>query len=162
MAVNPQQELIWQGRIHLGDEPGIYGDAHYSGICAEFPTTIYRSEPHQTDDTPFKLVLETEDLNTYNGYPGHAITVIIYEPDPNQQFRSVERVLAQGSFTSADNNRKEIEVKPGTAKGPFSISVRLRVDTTVNPGLYDDFIWNRLSLISPEYTYYASFGFKSP
>ena len=161
MAVNPQQELIWQGRIHLGDEPGIYGDAHYSGICAEFPITIYRLEPSQTNNTPFNLVLETEDLNTYNGYPGHAITIIIYEPDPNQQFHSVERVLAQGLFISADNNRKEIEVKPGTATGPFSITIKLRSDTSTNPGLYDDFIWIRLSLISPNYTYYASFGFKS-
>jgi len=31
MAVNPKRELIWQGRLHLGDEPGIYGDAHYCG-----------------------------------------------------------------------------------------------------------------------------------
>lgn len=162
MAVNTQQELIWQGRIHLGDEPGVYGDAHYPGICAEFPTTIYRLDPSKRDDKPFKLVLETEDLNTYNDYPGHVIAVIIYELDSKKQFHSVERVLAQERFTSADNNRKEIEVKPGTQEGPFSITLRLRIDTSVNPGLYDDFIWRKLSLISPDFTYYASFGFKSP
>ncbi len=22
MAINPQQELVWQGRLQLGDEPG--------------------------------------------------------------------------------------------------------------------------------------------
>jgi hypothetical protein len=31
MAVNQSQELIWQGHTHIGDEPGTYGNAHYSG-----------------------------------------------------------------------------------------------------------------------------------
>lgn len=45
MAVNPQQELIWQGRLQLGDQPGVYGDAAYSGITAELPMTVYRVDP---------------------------------------------------------------------------------------------------------------------
>jgi hypothetical protein len=162
MAVSPQQELIWQGRTHLGDEPGVYGDAHYSGLCAELPITVFRSDPMSTEDTPFKIVLETENLETFRPFPGHAITVIIYEPDPTQQFHSVERVLADERFTSDDNNRKEVTVKVGTEPGPFRISVRLRIDTTVNPGFYDDFVWLRLSLISEGFKYFASFGFDNP
>ena len=159
MAVNPNQELIWQGRIHLGDEPGIYGDAYYNGICAELPITIYRLEPTQIEDKAFKLILETENVKTYQGYPGHEISVFIYEPDPNQQDHSVERKLASSRLTDADNNRKEIEIQPGTAKSPFWLTVKLRNDTSVNPGLYDDFVWVKLSLLSDDFTYYASFGF---
>ena len=159
MAVNPNQELIWQGRIHLGDEPGIYGDAYYNGICAELPITIYRLEPTQIEDKAFKLILETENVKTYPGYPGHEISVFIYEPDPNQQDHSVERKLASSRLTDADNNRKEIEIQPGTAKSPFWLTVKLRNDTSVNPGLYDDFVWVKLSLLSDDFTYYASFGF---
>jgi hypothetical protein len=162
MAVNPQQELIWQGRTHLGDEPGVFGDSHYSGIAAELPITVRRLDPDDTEDVPFKLVLDTENLETFGGYPGHAITVIIYEPDPTQPFHSVERILARDVFTSADNNHKEVTVSVGKSSGPFFISVRLRIDTTVNPGFYDDFVWIRLSLLSEGPKFFASFGFDNP
>ena len=159
MAVNPQQELIWQGRTHLGDEPGIFGDAHYSGLCAELPITVFRSDPAMPEDLPFKLVLETENLETFNPFPGHAITVFIYEPDPPKPFHAIEKVLARDRFTGGDNNRKEVIVKVGKAPGPFRLSVQLRIDTTVQPGFYDDFLWIRLSLLSEGFKYFASLGF---
>jgi hypothetical protein len=37
---NQKSELIWAGRIHLGDEPGVYGDAAYTGLATEFPLTL--------------------------------------------------------------------------------------------------------------------------
>jgi len=156
MANPPQQEMIWQGRLQLGDEPGTYGDASYPGICAELPITVIRSDPAGQE---FKLVLATEDLETFQGYPGHAITVVMYLPDPNQPFHSIEQVVASASFVSADHNKKELTVNVGSAPGPFRLSVRLRIDTTVNPGLYDDFIWRRLSLKATSFQFFASFGF---
>lgn len=161
MAVNSQQELVWQGRLHLGDEPGIYGDAAYSGFATEMPLTVQRLDASQTDPTRFKLILETEDLQTFMGFPGHAITVVIYEPDPNQQLHFVERILAQERFTGSDNNRKEVALNVGNVQGPFRLSVRLRCDTSVAPGLYDDFVWLRLSLVADNFEFYASLGFQS-
>lgn len=162
MAVNQNQELIWQGRIHIGDEPGVYGDADYSGLSAELPITVYRSDTSNSDENPFKLILETENLETYTGYAGHEITVTTYEPDPATPYHSVERVLATTRFTTDDSNRKEVDVTPGATPGPFFISVRLRVDTTVNPGFYDDFVWKQISLISTDFEYYSSIGFNNP
>jgi hypothetical protein len=156
MAITSQQEMIWQGRLHLGDEPGIFGDASYPGLCAELPITVSRSDPAAQE---FKLVLATSDLETFQGYPGHEITVFIYLPDPNQQFHSIQQVLATARFTSADQNTKAVTVNVGTASGPFRLSVRLRVDTTVNPGLYDDFVWRKLSLKANNFEFFASFGF---
>jgi hypothetical protein len=158
MTTTSQQELIWQGRLHLGDEPGIYGDASYAGLCGELPFTVTRSDPagHQ-----FKVVLTTSDLSTFDNYPGHEITVISYVPDPTQPFRSIEEVLATARFVSADQNAKQVTVNVGTASGPFRLSVRLRIDTTANPGLYDDFVWTRLSLKAVNFQFFASFGFSS-
>ena len=161
MSVNPQQELVWLGRLHLGDEPGVYGNSSYCGLTAELPLSVYRLDPAQTNVSTFKLVLETEALQTFNGYPGHEITVIIYEPAPSQTLRSIERILVSDRFTGSDNNRKEVEVDIGQLVGPFRISVRLRCDTTVNPGLYDDFVWLKLSLAAQNFAFYASFGFPS-
>lgn len=36
---NPQQELIWRGRLQVGDELDVYGDACYAG----------RDQPHGHD-----------------------------------------------------------------------------------------------------------------
>jgi hypothetical protein len=156
MANTSQPEMIWQGRLHLGDEPGIFGDASYPGLCAELPITVSRSDQAAQD---FKLVLATSDLETFQGYPGHEITVFMYLPDPNQQFHSIQQILATARFTSADQNTKTVTVNVGTAPGPFRLSVRLRVDTTVNPGLYDDFVWRKLSLTVTNFQFFASFGF---
>jgi hypothetical protein len=158
MANSPQQEMIWQGRLHLGDEPGIHGDASYSGLCAELPITVTRFDPVAQQ---FQLVLTTAGLETFQGYPGHELTVFMYLPDPNQPFRSIEQVVASARFVSVDQNTKQVTVNVGSEPGPFRLSVRLRVDTTVNPGLYDDFIWRRLALKATNFQFFASFGFPS-
>jgi hypothetical protein len=54
---------------------------------------------------------------------------------------------------------KEVTVDVGSAPGPFRLSVRLRIDTEVNPGLYDDFVWDRLSLRAVNFQFFASLGF---
>jgi hypothetical protein len=159
MANSPQQEMIWQGRLQLGDEPGIFGDAAYTGLCAELPFTIFRSNPAAQD---FKLVLATDDLDTFQGYPGHEITVFTYLPDPNQPFHSIQQVLATERFLGTDQNKKEVSVTVGSGPGPFFLSLRIRIDTTVNPGLYDDFVWRKLSLKVTNFQFFASFGFSSP
>jgi hypothetical protein len=158
MAITPQQEMIWHGKLHLGDEPGIYGDASYTGLCAELPFTVVRSDPNAHD---FKIVLKTSNLETFQGYPGHEITVFMFLPDPTQQFHSIHEVLATARFLGTDHNTKDVTVNVGTAPGPFRLSVRLRVDTTVNPGLYDDFLWHGLSLKATNFQFFASFGFSA-
>jgi hypothetical protein len=156
VAVSPKQELIWEGRLHLGDEPGIYGDAAYTGLCAEHPFTVFRSDPAAQE---FKVVLATANLETFTGFPGHEITIFGYEPDPAQPGHSIRQVVATARFTSADDNNKQVTVNVGTNPGPFRLSAQLRIDTTVNPGLYDDFIWRRLSLKVKDFAFFASFGF---
>ena len=49
---NPKDELIWQGRIHLGDEPGVYGDASYSGLCTERPIAVLPFDPTGSEEEP--------------------------------------------------------------------------------------------------------------
>ena len=159
MAVSTQGELVWQGRLQLGDEPGVFGDAAYTGLSSEIPITVQRSDPNNPSSTTFKLVLETADVQTFSGYPGHLIEVIQYLPDPAQPFHSIQQTIAQARLTSADNNRKEVAVLVGTSAGPFRLSVRLRCDTSVNPGLYDDFVWRRLKLLAENFAFFASLGF---
>jgi hypothetical protein len=152
-------ELVWEGRIHVGDEPGVYGDAAYSGIALELPLTLRKTDPAGPDTTT--LVLRTQDVQTFAGYPGHLITVTAYQPDPNDPTRATETVLTTERLTSADNNRKEIVARLAGLNSPAFVSVRVRADTTVPPGLYDDFVVTRLLNRSANFTFVASFGFSA-
>jgi hypothetical protein len=154
-----QPELVWEGRIHLGDEPGVYGDAEYSGIALEFPLTLRKTDPAGPDTTT--LVLRTQDIQTFTGYPGHLITVTAYQLDPQDPTRSIETQLATARLNSADNNRKEVPINLTGLTSPVFVSVRVRVDTTVPPGLYDDFVVTRLLNKSANFTFVASFGFST-
>ena len=108
------------------------------------------------------MVIDTEDVDIYTGYPGHEIVVTAYEADPANPFHSIEKVVLRERLTSADANHKEISVLSGTSPAPIFISVRVRVDTTVNPGLYDDFLFTRLSFRANDYALYAVLGFRNP
>ncbi len=152
-----QPELVWEGRVHLGDEPGVYGDAAYSGIAVEFPLTLRKTDPAGPDTTT--LVLRTQDVQTFAGYPGHLITVTAYQPDPGDPTHATETVLATERLTSADNNRREVAINLAGIASPAFVSVRVRVDTEVPAGLYDDFVVTRLLNRSTGFTFVASFGF---
>jgi len=154
---SPQPELIWQGRTHLGDEAGVFGDAAYSGLSTELPVTLRKIDPAGPDITT--LVVETENVQTFAGYPGHLITVVLYEEDPAQPGHFLETVLATERLTTADGNRREIAISLAGKPSPLFTGVRIRIDTEVPPGLYDDFVFLRLSNDSPGATFVASLGF---
>jgi hypothetical protein len=155
LSVRP--ELVWEGRLHVGDEPGVYGDAAYCGIALELPLTLRKTDPVGPDTTT--LVLRTQDVQTFAGYPGHLITVTAFQPDSNDPTHATETVLTMERLTSADNNRKEIVINLAGIGSPAFISVRVRVGTEVPPGLYDDFVVTRLLNSSANFTFVASFGF---
>lgn len=159
MALSAQAELIWQGRTHLGDEPGIHGDAAYSGLGVELPITLDKTDQSAPDTTT--LVVRTRDVQTFQGYPGHLITVAAYVPDPTQPNHANRTVLARERLTSADDNVKEVEVDLSGLAFPAFVGVRVQVDTDVPPGLYDDFLLVRLSNSSENFAFVASFGFRA-
>ncbi|URM91342.1 hypothetical protein LUW75_16705 [Streptomyces sp. MRC013] len=152
-----KSELVWQGRIHLGDEPGVFGDAEYSGLAMELPVTLRKTDPSGPNTT--KLVLVTQNAETYTGYPGHLITVTQFLPDPGEPNHFTEVVLATARLESADDNRKEIVLTLPDQSAPVFISVRVRVDTEVPPGLYDDFVVTRLLNRARDFAFVADLGF---
>ncbi len=161
--LNIGQELVWQGRIHLGDEPGIYGDALYVGLCAELPLTIM-SNALETEMTPkgvglsdsVRFVLEAEDVRTYEGYPGHQISIVEHFEASEGLWQ--ERVIGQGKLWDMDNI--EITLDLSGKQMPLFLSVRIKVDTSVPAGLYDDFVIKKLSVYTHGSKYYSSFGFR--
>ncbi|HEU5156503.1 MAG TPA: hypothetical protein VFU43_05860 [Streptosporangiaceae bacterium] len=155
-ADETQGERIWQGRIHIGDEPGIYGDAQFPGAAAELPFTLQHTST--AGDNRASLIVETKDAQTFSGYPGHSIVVILHVVDL-ATFHAKEVVLARARLTSADNNRKQIPINLSGQTTPYFISVQVRGDEQVPPGAQDDFLLTGLSLLSPDFQFLANFGY---
>lgn len=157
----PAYELVWRGRTHLGDEPGIYGDASYAGLCAEWPLTLRRYELKSASEGGVHILLEAEDAGVFPPYPGHRISVARYVPDrshTNSPFAWKKLPAGPAEDHRLVSNRLELEVElPGDFATVY-LSVRTEIDTTMHPGLYDDFVMTRLSIFSA--SHFASFGFE--
>jgi hypothetical protein len=151
---NPQDELVWQGRIHIGDEPGVYGDAAYSGLCAEFPMTVRPFDPTSTNED-ITIVLEADNVHVFAGYAGHQVVVIGYEPDATAGPYKWKQVPLLTTVMTANHT----EIKLPSLGGHKFVSTQLRVDTTVAAGLYNDFVWEQVLLRST--THYAVVGFEN-
>lgn len=149
---NQKSELIWAGRIHLGDEPGVYGDAAYTGLATEFPLTLTKCNNDTQDD--ISLILTAKDVQVYEPYPGHQVTVVGYKEVAESNPPRWEKVDLSVGRIKEDITR----IRPDNTDGIKFFSVCIRVDTTVAPGLCDEFLLLRLELQST--THYASLGFR--
>ena len=156
--LSAEPEMIWRGRIHLGDEPGIYGDAWYGGLSVELPLTLQKTNATGPDTT--MLSLRTADVQTFAGYPGHALTVTLFQPDPAQPLHWNEVPLVTTVLGSADQNRKDVSISLAGHTSPYFLSFKVEVDTEAPPGLYDDFVVTHLLNVSAN-TFVASLGFRA-
>jgi len=149
-------ELVWQGRLHLGDGPGVYGDASYVGLGVEFPLTLRRF-PDANGPSAVRLLVETEGLQPRGGLPGPTISIVQYVPgdvpEPWQAHVLGEARLAVQVTTVA------VDVGHAMSNNePLALGVRLRINTEAPPGLYADFVLVALRIDST--THYASLGFQ--
>jgi hypothetical protein len=131
----------------------VYGDAAYAGLAVELPFTLRRFREGRGEDDGVELIVEAQDVRTFEGYLGHHVIVIGYEANPEANPEWQSRVLARGRLV---RNAVSVELSGDV---PETVSLRVQVDTDVAPGLYDDFILRRVSLRSS--SHYATLGFRA-
>jgi hypothetical protein len=149
-------EKIWTGRVHLGDDPGIYGNAQYVGFSVAFPVQLQPFDETAAAPPPdVTFLVAASDVSVMTGYPGHKVSIVGYSPTSTpHEWAATE--LAFGRINSSFAGELVIQVSAATL--PEYLSVHVEIDATVAPGLYDDFLLTRISLQST--THYASFGFR--
>lgn len=148
-------ELIWQGRAQIGDEPGVYGDASYSGLAIALPVTL---TDYDSGGKPVEVTFEltAEGASSFGPpYPGHKITVFGFTQVPNSNPPVWEKAVVGEGRLSSDTAAVTARIEPGARY----FSVLVEADMTVTPGLYDDFVLTGLSLRAT--THYADFGFRA-
>lgn len=149
-------ELVWQGRLHLGDGPGVYGDASYVGLGVEFPLTLRRF-PDADGSPVVSMLVETEGLQPRGGLPGPTISIVQYVlGDVPESWQT--HVLGE-AWLAAQVTAVTVDVSHSMPNNePLALGVRLRINTEAPPGLYADFVLVALRIDSP--THYASLGFQ--
>jgi len=156
--INPEPDLVWQGRIQLGDGPGIFADAAYSGLSVEFPVTVRKVGAANQDS--ITLHLFAENIKVFDGYPGHLVRVFKYQ-ETGVPFHW-KRSLCQEHRWLENQLRLDIGLAGFMSTYPNAssyISLSVEVDTEVAPGLYNNFVITSLKAASGAYSYAARFGF---
>jgi hypothetical protein len=154
-------ELIWSGRVHLGDEAGVYGNVTYSGLTVEYPVTVkpFPADQGATPRTPdLVFLLQFEEVNVISGYRGHKVTVIGYRPSAVQYHWDEFPLSLESGDDRVTSNTHLVRLKNPPDDIMF-LSIQIRLDTQPMPNLYNNCLWRRLSLRSG--THYATFGFHS-
>jgi hypothetical protein len=157
--ISPEPELIWQGRIQLGDEPGTFTDAAYSGLSVEFPLTVRNTGATATGDV-ITFLLKAQHVKVFTGYPGHLVKVFYYQ-ESSTPFHW-KQILYKEYRLTTDNFQIDVDLagfKPSDPKKNIFVSISIEVDTDVAPGLYNDFVLLSLKATSAAYKYVATFGF---
>lgn len=148
--------LIWQGRLHIGDEPGAYGDATYVGLNLELPVEIIPFNDKAASRGEVTLILNAEGIEPDRGYLGHRVTVIAYGENGGSSGREAGAAkLAEGRLDIKGQGELRLKIRGAI---PRYIAVRVGVDTEVEPGLYLETVISRLSLRSS--SHYAYFGYR--
>lgn len=144
--------LIWQGRLHIGDEPGAYGDATYAGLNLELPIEVIPFHDKSTSDDEITLILNLEGIEPDRRYPGHKVSVVSYGKKYANQPATT---LAQHRIDIKSQGELSLKV---TGQVPRYLAIRIEVDLAVDPGLYLETVITRLSLSSS--SHYAYLGYR--
>lgn len=153
-------ELIWQGRLHFGDDPGVYDDAHFVGLTSEWPLTLHKFNLTSKESGPITFRLQADDVRVFAPSPGHLVTVTRSEPDPlpGQPFHWKRTVLPIVGSDHLSSDALEFDIALPVDTATAYLGIRLEVDTSVAPGLFDDFVVRRL--MAKSMTHGALLGFQ--
>jgi hypothetical protein len=153
-------ELIWQGRLHFGDEPGVYGDAHFVGLASEWPLTLHKFDPTSTTGGTITFRIQADEVKVFAPSLGHSVTVTRSVPDPQagNPYHWTRVVLPIVGANHLSSDVLEFDVALPVDAATVYLGLRLEVDTSVTPGLLDDFVVRRLTAKSS--THDALLGFQ--
>lgn len=128
--------LLIAGRYQLGNNEGLFQDAHYVGYGLELP---FRKTWIDTDAKEIGFVFHTTDVETWGDWKGHRVAINGQEIGAAQG--SVRHLRSCRSLhdQSADSDLEKIL----SGKDNFVLSVELERQPT-QPGLSDDFVLTRI------------------
>ncbi len=132
---------IWQGALHLGDNPMQYSTVQSAGMAVQIPCTLDAEKKG-------KLTITTRDIQTLAGGGHYAELVAHYQDDdgPAREY-VVEAFRLKGDSNNADiDHAFEINPMKGLYQKPAYYSIRIKLDTQIKFSLWDDFLLKRIEV----------------
>jgi hypothetical protein len=148
-------QLIWEGRLHLGDNPGVCGDAAYAGLRVEFPLTLHRFGPKAAEPDDISFLIKLHELSADCAVTRPHVALHVFEPG-RVRGAGWDRAKAE---TTVQFDGSMVRLRPVSVSGKRYFAVSVEVDIGPAPGLYNDFVLVSLTLEST--THYAEFGFRA-
>lgn len=142
-AAEPVRKTVWQGAMHLGDDPRKHPKAASAGTSFQVP---FKAEAAKTT----RLTVTVEGIETQLGNGHYVEFVAHFEKQPS---KAPAKEVVVGTFRMKDDSGKEkafaFEFDSGKNLGgmtPDYYSVRVRIDTHVSFTLWDDFLVKRIDV----------------
>jgi hypothetical protein len=134
-------KTIWQGTLHLGDNPMQYSTVLSAGMAVQIPCTL-------DADKKGKLMITTQDIQTLAG-EGHYAELVAHYQDEDGPAREyvVEAFRLKGDSSNKDvDHAFEISPMKGLYQKPAYYSIRVKIDTQIKFALWDDFLLKRIEV----------------
>lgn len=137
------RKTLWQGTLHLGDNPEQYSNVPSAGMVLQIPSKLDR-------DKKGKLVITTRDIQTLLGDGHYAELIAHFEEqggDAPANEMVVETFRLKGNSTNVDTNHTfDLEPTKGLMAPASYYSIRIKIDTFIKFGLWDDFLIKQIDL----------------
>jgi hypothetical protein len=142
-GAEPVKKTAWQGAMHIGDNPEKHPKVASAGMGFQVPVRLAAGKLT-------KLTVTAEGVETQAGNGHYAEVVAHFEKQPA---KAPAKEVVVGTFRLKDDSGREkgfeFEFDSGKHLGgttPDYYSVRVRVDTHIALGLWDDFLVKRIDV----------------
>jgi hypothetical protein len=139
-SLGGETKTIWEGNVHLGDNPDQFSNSATAGLAIQVPCKL-------GFETKGKLTITTRDVQTLAG-EGHYAELVAHYEDGDAPAREyvVETLRIKGDATNVDiDHTFDFDPSRGLqGTSPAYYSVKVKIDTGVRYSLWDDFLLKRI------------------
>jgi len=125
----------------------VYGDAHFVGLASEWPLTLHKFDPASATGGTIAFPIQADDVKVFAPSLGHLVTVTrsVPAPQPGNPYHWTRAAIPIVGPDHLSSDVLEFDVALPADAATVYLGLRLEVDTSVAPGLLDDFVVRRLT-----------------
>lgn len=153
MTSKENSDLVWCGRKHLGDQPGLYGNAEYVGLTFELPIELelMPDAPSINHEVHIAVYLECRNVTAPTG---HIVTLNEFLPTDDSMKTWHKKLISRIDFSATHSESAILTIR---GKIPRFVTAKIEVDTSVPPGLFDDIVVTRIETRSRSHCGYLGY-----
>jgi len=140
-SAESERKTIWQGVIHLGDNPEQYSNTLSAGLVLQIPCKLDAEKKG-------KLLITMRDVQTLAGEGHYADLMAHYEDEdgPGREY-VVESFRLKDNSNNVDVERAfDFDPMKSLQARPAFYSIRIKLDTQIKFSLWDDFLIKRIEI----------------